>query len=367
MKVLSILYTLFFFVSGAAAQNYQVCQKIIDKGLREYDIQTESEANLNSVFDNYCEQNGTRKTSSAGGSLDIVVKAIPIGLKGNADSSEEQVRNFCRSYSATIKSSRTANSYKETIATKAYDSFDKCVALVSKGVSIDHNVINRDTTSFFLQSGVNVPLEVRGLNAVNTTCIGPNPAGGAALTYGPTTKFTLKSDSIGFTCRRMTQQVAGGKTIYPEGSITITTNFQNYDVFLPRDERLPEDLASNLAAQISALQAKTNVELTHGSASTDGCQRINDLQVCWGTAILTPVLNKSCPCPIFSNEFQFAKGFSGTPAVSISAAGKTSGLTYVVYDHSVTEDKLSLSGHDTQYRDNYEPWVVTYIAFGKPK
>jgi len=367
MRATSTSLILCICLANASAQSYQVCQRIVDKGLREYDIQNESQASQNSIFDHYCEQDGSSKQNNIGGSLDVVVKAIPIGLKLNSQSSEEQMRSFCKSYSAVSHSGRTSNSYKETIANKAYDSFDKCVALVSRGVSVEHNVVNRQTTSFFLRSGVNVPLEVRGVMAVNAKCSGQRPDGSGVLNYGQDTRVKLGTDTLGFTCSRTTQ-TQDGKMIYPEGTITITTNFENYDVFLPRDEQLPENLASNLQTQIAALQAKTNLELTVlGQAVGVGCQRINDIQVCWGTATLTPAFNATCPCSIFSAEFQFARGFSTTPALSLSAAGKTSGLTYVIYSHDVTADKITLSGHDTQYRNNSEPWVVTYIAIGKPK
>jgi hypothetical protein len=155
MKNTVLVILLVLLVSDVSfAQNYSVCERLIDRGLREYDIERSSEANYSSVFDNYCEQDGSRKQSSAGGGIDLVIKAIPIGIKGNSDSNEEQMKNFCKNYSSVRQSNRVNSSYRNTIADKAYDAFGQCVKFVSQGVSIEHNLINKQAVSlFFLGRG----------------------------------------------------------------------------------------------------------------------------------------------------------------------------------------------------------------------
>ena len=252
MKSLRLMAVLQLCCALAAAQNLN-CGSIAQT-LKEYSISTSSSAYLNSVFDNYCEQSGETKSSGFQIGADVVVKAIPIKFTLGATSSDTSMKNFCKNYSSLTQSSEHQTTYEEKIASKALETLDDCLRLsATEGVLVTHGVTNKAALNFFLQASVKNPISFTGLTVTGpVTCAGQ--INGKLLTFGAATAITIgKTQNI--SCKR-TSKKQGSLDVFDEATITLATNYGNYDVLWPRDERLPEDMASGIARSMDTLSAQ---------------------------------------------------------------------------------------------------------------
>jgi hypothetical protein len=242
--------------TSAEAQNAGQCQIVIDKGLREYNIESSSEANLNTVYRYYCEQTAASSQSGFSSELDAVVKAIPVKFTLGSSNSKTSMSNFCQTYSSLYQSSSTHFSYQEKVASKAYDTYLQCIKFISYGVSVDHEVLNVETTGFIFKAGVNRPIEIRGVQpSKNVKCTGQHPASGLVIDYGPSTRVSTH-DNLGFTCVRSSTLGPNGERLYAEGTIAILTNFDRYDLYLPQSTQLAQIDAAAITQSIAQVESK---------------------------------------------------------------------------------------------------------------
>jgi hypothetical protein len=250
--------------STATAQSYAHCEKIISSGLREYNVSTDSEAYLNTVFDRYCESSGSAKSASAGIGVEFPIKAVPLRFSGNYSSAEEGHRNFCKTYSSYTSSSRSTYSYTERIVEKAYDAFDKCVELTNAGVQISHEQVSRAAISINLKAAQGTTLEVRGLKpSKGISCSGQQPDG-TLTQYGESTHGSTR-DFLKINCERSGRDRPDGSVMFDEGSIQLATNTNpgGYDIFWPADILLTERSASEIAARLTAFDNALKTKLSN--------------------------------------------------------------------------------------------------------
>lgn len=222
--------------------------------LKEYNISNQSSAFLNSTYDQYCEQNGEAKSTSAGVGLDFVIKSIPVKFTGNYGSASEGFKNFCKAYFSVVNSIERKYSYEERIASKALDTIESCLRIAASGASITHDVPNQASVNFLLTNGAATKIEVRGLSAIPPT--GVNCSGqinGKVKAFGNSTYLRV-DDTQSVVCTRLATNAANGKVVYDEQVITFSTNLGNYSVLLPREEKLPIDLANQIATRIGNLE-----------------------------------------------------------------------------------------------------------------
>lgn len=206
----------------------------IARTLKEFSISTSSSSYLNSVFDSYCEASGNTKTSSGSLGLDAVVKAIPIKFTGSTANSEEAMKNFYKSYAGTTAIQERKFSYEERIASKALDTVTDCLRLQTQGVTITHDVVNRDRSAFFLKSAVEQKITLSGVS-VSGPVVCTGQIAGKSAAFNQSTNVVI-SKSQNFTCTRTPDVNAQKVKTYPESSIVVSTNFGNYNVLWPRDE-----------------------------------------------------------------------------------------------------------------------------------
>jgi hypothetical protein len=267
-----------------ASDPFAVCGRIIDQGLRNYDISTFDEATLNTVFDNYCSSDGSRKSTNVGLGIDLVVKTIPVSFKGTFASDDEQMNQFCRNYASTYQRTISSRTYKNTIVVKGYEAFNQCIRFSAQGVSVEHNIISPATTSFFFTAGIGHPIEIRGVAVSSGTVIcsgqvpqqktGSNNAVGV-IQYRPQTRVST-TETLGMVCQRTPELQADKTSLFREATVSITTNVGNYDVFFPKDVKLPDDSASAIAISIAEIQKSldrmndrvSNIKLKVGDQTT---------------------------------------------------------------------------------------------------
>jgi hypothetical protein len=238
-------------ISDVCAQALQCTD--IARTLKEFSISTSSSSYLNSVFDSYCESSGESKQAGVGIGLDMVVKAIPIKFSGSYSSSQEAMKNFCKNYSSSTSLQERKYSYEERIASKALDTVSDCLRLQSQGITITHVTTNREATDFFLKSGVDQKISLNGVNISGpVSCTGQ--ISGVSKTMNEATHVAV-STSQNINCKRKSEiNFASNVKVYQESVITIATNFGNYNVLWPRDERLPEDMASVVGKDLEELK-----------------------------------------------------------------------------------------------------------------
>lgn len=227
----------------------------ITKTLREHSISTSSSSYLNSVFDEHCEQNGTAKSSSGALGIDTVVKTIPLKFTGSFSTNREAIQNFCKTYASTTSQESRTYSYLERISSKALETVSECLRLQSLGVTITHDIQNLEKMNFFLKAAVDRHIELSGVDVTpNVACKGQ--ISGTLASLSPKTYIDIdKSQS--FVCtREPTTDSTSGVRAYSEAVITVQTNLGNYSVLWPRDEALPENIASNISNRLNVFQSR---------------------------------------------------------------------------------------------------------------
>jgi hypothetical protein len=247
--------------------------------------------------------------------IDTVIKSIPVRFTGNYSSNEEGWRNFCKNYSSETSLQTNRYTYQERIVERAYDSFDTCIALASVGIVTRHRVENIARANFFITPGFSRPVTIRGVNATsNMKCEGIDPSD----KDGKSTTFTASSivklinnDVLGMVCTRDGNKDAAGNTTYEEGVVTILTDVSpngNYTIFMPKDTKLAENIASAVQKQIKdtaeaadksvkELKAATNTLLNKLGNFEQGTQPGYDMSAAVGGAF--PGTQANCPAGYF--------------------------------------------------------------------
>jgi len=262
------LLALTISTSVANAQGSFSCDTLITKGLREYNISSESTTYLNSVFSEYCYESGQSKSSSSNVGLEAVVKAIPLSFTAGTSDSSQAMTNFCKNFRESSDYKKNVDTYKETIVSKAYDTYAQCVQLTSLGYFVTHDLITPEKAQIVLRAGVDKPIEIEGIDvSSNIECKGPG-ADGNAITYTVST-HSKSNISIGVFCTRRPRSGPGGVTVFDEGSVAIAIPGYKYNFYWPKSELLPEDLASQVQSSIAQLRtglatvaAREQIQLT---------------------------------------------------------------------------------------------------------
>lgn len=254
----------------ASAQSaHDACITLITSGLREYSINTESDAYLLNVFSHHCEKSGQVKTSTFGFGLDVVVSEIPFGLKGKSDNSRESMTNFCKNYAEVEQKNRKVDRREEKIVREAYRSFDACMVMANSGVIVRHDIRSFNDVVFFISPNYNGKISIKGIQTPpHVTCKGQHPnreLGSPAEVFDLNTSVSLNpTQSMNMVCTRSGRESADVEGIvYDEAVITMQTDIRpegNYSAYLPDDRKIPETRASVLAQQMSQLE-KHNAEL----------------------------------------------------------------------------------------------------------
>lgn len=222
----------------------------IASALKEFSIHSSSVSYTNSVFDSYCEANGSVKQSSGSVGLEAVVKSIPFKFTAGATTNEEKISNFCRTYASSASLQERSNLYEERIAGKSLDAVTTCLSLQAQGVTITHRINNRKQADFFLKSSVDIKLQINGVSLDGPVTCSGNVAG-AKRQFNENTALVIQN-SQSFTCTRTPRAVANNPAVYDEAVVTVATQKGNYSLVWPRDERLPENMAVTVGRDVEA-------------------------------------------------------------------------------------------------------------------
>ncbi len=255
LKISMISCALISVSCPALADDISSCNVIINNGLREYNISSDSAAYLNTVFNQYCFADGRSNSSAFNAGLAATVQSIPVSLTlGSSDASQAQT-NFCKNYKSSTFATETTNTYNETIVRRAYDSYDACLQAAALGFYVTHDILTPAKAQLLLRAGVGKPIEVDGIDTTpNVSCSGPPDKSGNQIDYGIATK-NVSDVGIGIFCTRKSRvEPTTGVTVYDEGSVAIALAGTKYNFYWPQTSLLPEDVASQVQSSILELR-----------------------------------------------------------------------------------------------------------------
>jgi hypothetical protein len=85
-------------VSSAIADDS--CSAVYQNATRDIDSETKINQQLDYVFDNYCNKDGSKQTFNMSDQVGIIFDDLPINFKANKGATNERVTEFCRNYSS---------------------------------------------------------------------------------------------------------------------------------------------------------------------------------------------------------------------------------------------------------------------------
>lgn len=218
-------------IEGAVAEpNISACMPIIDRGLREYNIQIYSRENLDQVYKDQCKDSKTNSSSTFKYDLAAVINAIPAEVGLGTGSTESKLEKFCAIYKSLDISKVKLDTYKDRIIPKAYDTLSDCLRIVSNNAEITHE-FQGETISFNMVAGSRIPINISGiLKTSGVTC--EANVGGVLKALDKNTPITVTTTQEMF-CTRPPHTNGDPSSGYSEANITIMNNIQNYRVFWP--------------------------------------------------------------------------------------------------------------------------------------
>jgi hypothetical protein len=234
----------------ARGPDYSVCETLVSNGLREFSIRRDSKENLDQLFTHYCSYSSSKNSGSFDFSSSSLINDIPESLTMGASTSEQKIQNFCNTYKSSNYNHETVDTYRETIAPRAYNTFEQCLKIVSHNIEITHKYSDKRLISFNIKADANMPIRISKIDAPDyISCTGV--VSGQEKDFKSLIDITVLTTQE-FSCTRPSNTVGDLDSGYPEASITIMNGIENYIAFWPA---IP-------SGTIKA-QAKSELEVTY--------------------------------------------------------------------------------------------------------
>ncbi len=151
-----------------------VCQAIILNAAHNAYLNTSSYEYYDSVYDNYCNYDGSEKSQYVNTGAKIVYNYVPMEGMEAAGNNEVSVHNFCRSYSSSRHERKATYTQNTLVVEKALQTTADCVHFATSRNSIDHvfGVPALVTLSINVVGGSSVAISSLG-HSPNVSCVGP--------------------------------------------------------------------------------------------------------------------------------------------------------------------------------------------------
>jgi hypothetical protein len=228
---LSLLVAMSIVDCAFAGPDYSVCETLVKAGLREFSIRRDSKENLDQLFTHYCSYSSSNNSTTYDYSNSALIYDIPETLTMGAKSSEQKIKNFCDTYKASSYSHETTDTYRESIAPKAYDAFEQCLKIVSHNVEMTHQYSGGSSIIFNIKASSIVPIMIDKVVAPdNVNCSG--------VVNGQDIDFKSKHATPVLTtqqisCSRLPNVPGDPESGYPAADITIVNNVESYVAYWP--------------------------------------------------------------------------------------------------------------------------------------
>ena len=279
----------------------EICRGILSDAGNNISISQDSDAVLDTVFDKYCNQSGTAKSSNLDIGLGVVIEELPIKFTLGSSDKQTAVNNFCRNYAQLSTSNHQRSSYQSTVVDKALDTMDDCVRIARTGSFLTHKILNDEAADIYLTARTGDKITIQGLNTTGHITCQTNVKSnnlllnnGKALSLDGGSRFDFEGN-LTISCTRKgdsatadliaTKPADGGPaartgaTVFNEATVSVSTqNAGPYAFLWPRAVRFPENEASQVSADIAGLRdtlSKTNADLAAAKTQINVLQNHN--------------------------------------------------------------------------------------------
>jgi hypothetical protein len=220
-------------------------------------LQTSSASFLSTLYDNYCEQDGSSKQSAFNASVSVIVSEIPVGLSGGGSNAESQIKNFCRNYQSSYQANSSSFDFRSMVVERALQSANECLQIATKTQStITYKILTPSmmALNFEIPSGQNI--KIKGISHdTSVSCTGSKISGSGTISYTTGTGQTIDADAgtYSIACTRQPFSARDGSTFYNSTGLVVDTNVGGVDILWPQDTALPLTTASQIQSSLSGL------------------------------------------------------------------------------------------------------------------
>jgi hypothetical protein len=268
-----VIGTLFVLPPSLLAQDATaVCLAMVTDAAHNVGVQTSSSSFLNTIYSDYCEQDGSTKTSSFNAGLSAVVEDIPISLTGGSNDASTAMKNFCSHYQSTYQANSAAFDSTSIVVEKALESANQCLEIATR---TQNTIAYKMITPQMLSVNFGIPsgqtLNIRGISHESSVaCVGSKVDGSGVITYstGSGQSVTAAAGTYSVSCTRQPFANQSGTALYNATGLIVDTNLGGLDIFWPQETILPittasqlQGLITGLNTQVQQLQATVNFNL----------------------------------------------------------------------------------------------------------
>ncbi|MBP1179994.1 hypothetical protein [Methylobacterium sp. PvR107] len=236
-----------------------ICLSMVRDAAKNVGLKTDSRSYLGTIYSNYCEQNGSVKSSSK--SIGISILEIPASLTAGATDSETKVKNFCNNYQSMAAEETASLDYSSIVVSKSLDAANQCLAIAKNTNStISYSILTPETVSIKFSIAPGMNLDLRGISHdASVSCVGSKIAeGGGPFTYstGVGQMITAAAGSYNVKCDRKPAVEIGGIKHFSQTAIVVDTNGGGVDIYWPQDAILPLTTATQINSKMDDLNEK---------------------------------------------------------------------------------------------------------------
>jgi hypothetical protein len=237
-----------------------VCLAIVTDATRDVGIQSGSSSFLNTMYSNFCQQDGTVQSSSFNVGLLAVIYSIPVGLTGGGANASTRITNFCKNYQSIYASNSQSFDVETIIVQKALDSANQCLEIATKSQNtISYSVLTPQMLSIKFGIPTGQTLDIHGVSHDGSVrCEGRKITGVGTIDFstGSGQTVTSATGTYNISCTRRPFASQGGTSVYNATGLTVSTNMGSMDIYWPQDSVLPLTTASQIEGTISGLNTK---------------------------------------------------------------------------------------------------------------
>jgi hypothetical protein len=251
-------------LSPVRAQNgTDVCLAMVTDAAHSISLSTTSDSYYITLYNNYCNADGSVNDSAVNGSLSAIIKDVPIGLKGGSSDSKSQWSQFCSTEKSANVGSSSSYDYQSLVVGQALSSANQCLKTLSDhAYTMTYKVMTPEkmVVNFGVPSGQSIV--IHGVTAdTNVACTGSDLTNGGTFAYRQGIGQTIDASkgSTGISCARAPFTTVGSTPYYKEAAVEVDTNVGQLNIFWPKETVLPLTNASEIEKQIGAVSKQLDV------------------------------------------------------------------------------------------------------------
>ncbi len=235
-----------------------VCLAMVSEAAHNQRLTASSDSFLDTLYEDYCEADGTTKGSSWDAGISAVIKDVPVSLTGGASDVKTEMTNFCKRHQSSFQSRSSHFAVESIVVEKALQAANQCLEILNrhKDTTLSYNTVGSTLLNieFAIASGTTV--DIRSVqHEPDVDCEGEKIPGPGSIKYTIGSGQTVGATSGWYriACTRKAFSASGGRFFYRATGLSVDTNAGILDIFWPQDEILPLTTASQIQGAIQGL------------------------------------------------------------------------------------------------------------------